>query len=193
MEASEEIELVRRMKKGERAAFDKLYARYYDKLYRTACMITGNQADGEDVTQETFIKMYLHCTELKKEEQFRYWLYQILNRTAWQLAKKQSREQPQEQILELADKSMTDSPVIQVLKDERDRVMIEAVRKLEYRQRAVVILHYYNGLGTKEIARVMECMEGTVKSRLFTARKNLKSLLKNSIGQEDRYGWISLE
>ncbi len=193
MEPSEEIELVRRMKKGERAAFDKLYAQYYDRLYRTACMITGNQADGEDVTQETFIKMYLHCTELKKEEQFRYWLYQIMNRTAWQLAKKLSREQPQEQILELADKSMTDSPVIQVLKDERDQVMIEAICKLEYRQRTVVILHYYNGLGTKEIARVMGCMEGTVKSRLFTARKNLKSLLKNKIGQEDRYEWISLE
>ena len=193
MEPSEEIELVRRMKKGERAAFDKLYAQYYDRLYRTACMIIGNQADGEDVTQEAFIKMYLHCTELKKEEQFRYWLYQIMNRTAWQLAKKLSREQPQEQILELADKSMTDSPVIQVLKDERDQVMIEAICKLEYRQRTVVILHYYNGLGTKEIARVMGCMEGTVKSRLFTARKNLKSLLKNKIGQEDRYEWISLE
>ena len=54
---TEEVELVRRMKKGERTAFDALYARYYDRLYRTACMITGNQADGEDVTQETFIKM----------------------------------------------------------------------------------------------------------------------------------------
>ena len=178
LEAAEEIELVRRMKKGERAAFDRLYAQYYDKLYRTACMITGSRADGEDVTQETFIKMYLHCAELKKDEQFRYWLYRILNRTAWQLAKKQSREKPQEQILELADKSMTaDSPDKIVLQDERDRAMIEAVRSLEQRQRTAVILYYYNGLGTKEIARVMECMEGTVKSRLFAARKNLKSLL----------------
>lgn len=191
METAEEIELVRRMKKGERAAFDELYERYYDKLYRTACMITGNRADGEDVTQETFIKMYLHCAELKKDEQFRYWLYRILNRTAWQLAKKHSRETPQEEVLELADKSMAaDSPDLKVLKDERDRAMIEAVRRLEHRQRTAVILYYYNGLGTKEIARVMECMEGTVKSRLFTARKNLKSLLHNEIEQEDRYGWL---
>lgn len=191
METAEEIELVRRMKKGERAAFDELYERYYDKLYRTACMITGNRADGEDVTQETFIKMYLHCAELKKDEQFRYWLYRILNRTAWQLAKKHSRETPQEEVLELADKSMAaDSPDLKVLKDERDRAMIEAVRRLEHRQRTAVVLYYYNGLGTKEIARVMECMEGTVKSRLFTARKNLKSLLHNEIEQEDRYGWL---
>lgn len=191
MDTVEESELVHRMKQGDRAAFDTLYAQYYDKLYRTACMITGNQADGEDVTQETFIKMYLHCRELKNDEQFRYWLYRILNRTAWQLAKKHSKEQPKEQILESEDTSMTtDSPVVQVLRNERDQAIIEAVRKLEYRQRAVVILYYYNGLGTKEISRVMECMEGTVKSRLFTARKNLKSLLNKEMIQEDRYGWL---
>ncbi len=187
---TEEADLVRRMKKGERAAFDKLYEQYYDKLYRTACMITGNRADGEDVTQEAFIKMYLHCTELKKDEQFRYWLYKILNRTAWQLAKKHAKEQPTEQMTELADTSVTDSPAVQILKNERDQAIIDAIHKLEYRQRTTVILYYYNGLGTKEIARVMECMEGTVKSRLFTARKNLKSLLNKEMLQEDRYGWL---
>ena len=69
METAKELELVRRMKKGERA-------------------------DGEDVTQETFIKAYLNCSKLKKEEQFRYWLYKILNRTAWQIAKKHAKERP---------------------------------------------------------------------------------------------------
>lgn len=193
METAEEIELVRRMKKGDRAAFDTLYEQYYDKLYRTACMITGNQTDGEDVTQETFIKMYLHCAELKKDEQFRYWLYRILNRTAWQLAKKHAKERPEERILELADTSMTDSPADKVLKDERDRAMIDAIHKLEHRQRTVIILYYYNGLSTKEIAKVTESMEGTVKSRLFTARKNLRSLLTNEMEQEDKHAWISLE
>lgn len=179
MEAAEELELVRRMKKGERAAFDKLYEQYYDKLYRTACMITGNCADGEDVTQETFIKAYLNCGKLKKEEQFRYWLYKILNRTAWQIAKKHAKERPEERILELADTSTVDSPAVKVLQDEQERAIAKAVRKLEYRQRTTVILYYFNGLGTKEIARVMECMEGTVKSRLFTARKNLRTLLED--------------
>ena len=177
LEAEKELELVRRMKKGERAAFDKLYEQYYDRLYRTACMITGNRADGEDVTQETFIKAYLNCDKLKKEEQFRYWLYQILNRTAWQIAKKHAKERPEERILELADTSTADSPAVKVLQDEQERAIAEAVRRLEYRQRTTVILYYFNGLGTKEIARVMECMEGTVKSRLFTARKNLRTLL----------------
>lgn len=183
METVKELELVSQMKKGDRAAFDALYEQYYDRLYRTACMITGNRADGEDVTQETFIKMYLHCTELKKEEQFRCWLYQILNRTAWQLAKKHAKERPEERILELADKSMSDSPAEKVLKDEQERAIAEAVRKLEYRQRTTVILYYYNGLGTKEIAKVMKCMEGTVKSRLFAARKNLRTLLEDEMEQ----------
>ena len=130
MEAAEELELVRRMKKGERAAFDKLYEQYYDKLYRTACMITGNRADGEDVTQETFIKAYLNCGKLKKEEQFRYWLYKILNRTAWQIAKKHAKERPEERILELADTSTVDSPAVKVLQDEQERAIAKACRKV---------------------------------------------------------------
>ena len=181
MDAAEELELVRRMKKGERAAFDKLYEQYYDRLYRTACMITGNRADGEDVTQETFIKAYLHCDKLKKDEQFRCWLYRILNRTAWQIAKKHAKERPEERILELADASTADSPAVKVLQDEQERAIVEAIRKLEYRQRTTVILYYFNELGTKEIAGVMECMEGTVKSRLFTARKNLRMLLADEM------------
>lgn len=182
METAKELELVRRMKKGERAAFDELYEQYYDKLFRTACMITGNRADGEDVTQETFIKAYLNCSKLKKEEQFRYWLYKILNRTAWQIAKKHAKERPEEHILELADTSMADSPAEKVLQDEQGRAMAAAIRQLEYRQRITVILYYYNGLSTKDIARVMECMEGTVKSRLFTARKNLRLQLEQEFG-----------
>ena len=86
--------------------------------------------------------------------------------------------------MELADTSTADSPTVKVLKDEQERAIAEAVRKLEHRQRTTVILYYYNGLGTKEIARVMECMEGTVKSRLFNARKNLRTLLENEMEQE---------
>lgn len=58
---------------------------------------------------------------------------------------------------------------------------MEAIRKLEYQQRTTVILYYYNGLGTKEIARVMGCIEGTVKSRLFYARKKLRMLLEDEM------------
>lgn len=181
MDTAEETELVRRMKQGERAAFDRLYEQYYDRLYRTACMITGNRADGEDVTQETFIKVYLHCGKLKKDEQFRCWLYRILNRTAWQIAKKHAKERPEERILELADTSTADFPEDRMLQDEQGRAIVEAIRKLDYQQRTTVILYYYNGLGTKEIAGAMQCMEGTVKSRLFYARKNLRMLLKDEI------------
>lgn len=181
MDTAEETELVRRMKQGERAAFDRLYEQYYDRLYRTACMITGNRTDGEDVTQETFIKVYLHCGKLKKDEQFRCWLYRILNRTAWQTAKKHAKERPEERILELADTSTADFPENRMLQDEQGRAIVEAIRKLDYQQRTTVILYYYNGLGTKEIAGAMQCMEGTVKSRLYYARKKLRMLLEDEM------------
>lgn len=187
LEAEQEAELVRRMKQGDRAAFDKLYEQYYDRLYRTACMITGSRTDGEDVTQETFIKAYLNCDKLKKDELFRYWIYQILNRTAWQIAKKHAKERPEEHIMELADTSTADSPANRILQDEQGRTLTEAIRRLEYRQRMTIILYYYNELGTREIAKVMGCMEGTVKSRLFTARKNLRLQLETEIQMEGAY------
>lgn len=181
MDTAEETELVRRMKQGERAAFDRLYEHYYDRLYRTACMITGNRTDGEDVTQETFIKVYLLCGKLEKDEQFRCWIYRILNRTAWQTAKKHAKERPEERILELADTSTADFPENRMLQDEQGRAIVEAIRKLDYQQRTTVILYYYNGLGTKEIAGAMQCMEGTVKSRLYYARKKLRMLLEDEM------------
>ena len=75
--------LVAQMKLGDRQAFAELYDRYKPSVYRTACLISGNAQDGEDIMQETFIKAFVHCKELKSNKMFRYWLLRILNRTAW--------------------------------------------------------------------------------------------------------------
>lgn len=84
----EEKELVRKMKDGEKNAFDELYSLYCKPLLRTVYLIVGNRSDAEDIVQETFVKVFLYAKELKKEEGFRTWLYQIATRTAWELGKK---------------------------------------------------------------------------------------------------------
>ncbi len=184
----EDAELVRKMKNGDKQAFDMLYEKYKEVVCRTAYLITGSHADGEDVMQETFVKAYLHCQELKKDEQFRFWLFRILSRTAWQMAKRKSRECPDEHILEKADTGSTDSPDNAVLQMDRDSRIWQAVCRLEYRQRTAVVLYYYNGLTTKQIAQAMQCMEGTVKSRLYAARKKLRPLLSaEQLSEEDIY------
>lgn len=72
---------------------------------RTAYLITGNLSDSEDVVQDTFVKVWLHCRELKNESGFRAWMMQILVRTAYKSGKRKSRELPDEEILQKADKS----------------------------------------------------------------------------------------
>lgn len=172
--------LVAQMKLGDRQAFAELYNRYKPSLYRTACLISGNTHDGEDIMQETFIKAFVHCKELKSNKMFRYWLFRILNRTAWQLLNSNKSEMPDETVLDQADQ--TDNSLVEesIIRNEQYNEVYHAVMKLDYKLRLVVVLYYYNELSTKQIAQITDCYEGTVKSRLFTARKRLKKLIPES-------------
>lgn len=175
--------LVARMKLGDQLAFAQIYEKYRASVFGTACLISGNAQDGEDITQETFIKAFLHCKELKSDKMFRYWLFRILKRTAWQLLDRKKSEMPDENILDKADQNGTWLTEDLLLKKEQCNEIYQAVMKLDFKLRLVVILYYYNEMSTKQIAKTISCYEGTVKSRLFTARKRLKQLLP-----EERYG-----
>ena len=87
-------ELVRRMQRGDMQAFDELYERYKDDAYRVACLITGNRADGEDLTQEAFVTAARSIGSLKDGSKFRPWLLRTLSRAAWKYCRKARRETP---------------------------------------------------------------------------------------------------
>ena len=179
MENLTDAMLVVRMKAGDQEAFAELYNRYKTLIYRTACLTSGNAADGEDIMQETFLKAYLHCGELRSDERFQYWLLRILNRTAWAMLKKIRQEFPDEHATEKAEAENNLLTEHILLQKEQYNEVFQAVMQLKYKLRIVVILYYYDGMHTKEIAKTIECREGTVKSRLFTARIRLKELLKH--------------
>lgn len=174
----DESEIVQRMKAGDKEAFEMLYDRYKNTVYRTACLISGNSADGEDIMQETFIKVFTHIRELKDNDMFKYWLFKILNRTAWQILKKRSKESPCEDGIK--EETSADSPVEAVLHIEQQNIIREAVLELDYKYRTVVILYYYNELTIRQIAQICGCMEGTVKSRLHGARSKLQKKLQKT-------------
>lgn len=173
----DEKELVQRLKGGDKAAFDALYEKYKNILLRMAYLTSGQIFDAEDVVQETFVKCFLHIGELKKEEGFRFWLFQILYRTAYRHQKKRRREIPDEQIAIRADATDGISSLDRIIKTESEKQIHDAVQSLDFKHRAVVILYYYNGMAAKEIAETLGCTEGTVKSRLFAARKKLRGKL----------------
>ncbi len=173
--------LVQQLKKGRCEAFDLLYEKYKNLVIRTAYLITGNKPDSEDVAQETFVKVYLHISELKNDAGFKPWMMQILVRTAYRTGKKRSREVPDDEIERLSESQSILSPLGQMIKREEAEMISRAVAALPMKQRAVVVLYYYNELSVAEIAKMLDCREGTVKSRLHTARKYLKGELESQI------------
>lgn len=175
---TEEV-LVRQLKEGDKTSFDLLYEKYKDMALRTAYLITGNLSDSEDVVQDTFVKVWLHCRELKNESGFKAWMMQILVRTAYKSGKKKSRELPDEEIMQKADKSQGISSIEQVIAREEAEMIAVAVRSLPIKQRTVVALYYYQECSVSEIAAMLGVLEGTVKSRLHTARKLLRSKLRD--------------
>ena len=178
----EEIELVKLLKQGDKGAFDQLYEIYKNTLLRMAYLICGNLADSEDIVQESFIKCYRYINQLKEEDRFKSWLFHILTRTAWKYCKTHSKEIPEEDIGIRMINQTEGSSLEVVLQKERELQLMGLINGLSVKHRMTVVLYYYNELSTKEIAKILGCLEGTVKSRLFIARK----LLKKSIIEEKR-------
>ncbi len=172
-------ELVRRMMADDREAFDQLMEHYYPKMLRMAYLISGSFADSEDIVQETFVLCYVNRRKIREPRYFERWLYKTLTREAWRICRKSRREQPVEEVFG-EDTPGNASVLDEVMKNTRDRDLYLAIAKLPAKQRTAVVLYYFNCMGTKEIAKVMGCLEGTVKSRLFTARTNLKETLEHS-------------
>ncbi|WP_342758148.1 RNA polymerase sigma factor [Kineothrix sedimenti] len=174
----EELRLVQQLKGGDKAAFDALYENYKNILLRMAYLVSGNRNDAEDIVQETFVKCYLHIGELKKDEGFRPWLFQILYRTAYRQTKKRGREIPDEDIDMQAEATDGVTSLDKLVRNETEKMISDAVQGLDIKHRTVIVLYYYNELSAGEIAKVIGCTQGTVKSRLHNARKKLKGILK---------------
>ena len=104
-----------------------------------------------------------------------------MTREAWRVCRQKKKEQPVEEVFG------TETPVVasaleEVTENTQREELYQAIAGLPVKQRTVVVLYYYNDMSTKEIAGVMGCLEGTVKSRLYTARQKLKQILS-----EDAY------
>lgn len=177
-------DLVNRMKEGDSQAFDQLMEHYYPRVLRMAYLISGNHADSEDIVQETFVLCWTNRKKIKEPEYFTNWLYKTLTREAWRFCRKSRREQPVEEVFG-ENEPQTASVLEEVMMRSRDRDLYEAIGNLPVKQRTAVVLYYFNQLSTKEIAGIMGCLEGTVKSRLYTARMNLRqTLAKQDIRKE---------
>lgn len=189
-----DVELIRKWKEGDEDAFSAMYERYRQTAMRTAWLLCHNLADSEDIVQETFVQCYFHIQELKDESRFRPWMLKCLVRTGWKLMKKQKKEMPEEQMelhlereryLENTFSGKTSGePLEEAIAREFSGELTKAVRRLSEKHRLVIVLYYYDELSVHEIAKITGCLEGTVKSRLHFARRQLKKMLSDA-GEEE--------
>lgn len=178
----EEEQLVRRFQNGSKEAFDLLYEKYKNQALRSIYLISNSRYDCEDIVQEAFVKMYIHIGELKDVTQFKSWFFQILYRTAWHYMKKKTKEMPSEEIESQMDSHYKTpkqpSALDELMEAETKSLIKQEIEKLDIKHRSVIVLYYYNELSIAEIAQILGCFEGTVKSRLANARKRLRILLQ---------------
>jgi len=183
-----EANLVIQCQSGDVDAFGLLVEKYSDKAIRTAYLITGRKDLAEDIAQEAFIQCYYSIKQLKNAEFFKTWFYKILMRTSWKMAARAKGQLPVESIDRAGNDQVPDSfDLLESLEIQQAHEAIrQGVDRLSKPLNEVIVLYYYNGFTVKEIAQVLDCREGTVKSRLFNARKLLAKGLKEK-------GWDVLD
>lgn len=179
----DEIGLVIKCQQGDMEAYEVLFGSYFNKAVRYAFLITGRNDLAEDIVQEALIECYKDIKSLKSPEKFKSWFYRILVRTSWRVKAKEKGKVSIEEFdgcdYNSVNENLNDDFERLVEIRESSRLIKDALHKLSLPLRTTVVLHYYNDLSIKEIAQVLKCFQGTVKSRLHNARKILhKELVK---------------
>ncbi len=184
----EEVALVRRAQRGDLAAYDELVRRYQERIYATVYHMTANHEDANDLAQEAFIKAFHALKSFKGGSSFYTWIYRIaVNKTINFL--KQRKNRSHMSLNDLDFNAEHDPDLVALVSDKTPRrdanlselqeKLNEAMLKLSEPHRLVVTLHDVQGLAHEEIAQIMDCNVGTVRSRLFYARQQLQAHLSD--------------
>jgi RNA polymerase sigma-70 factor (ECF subfamily) len=180
--------LVQRSRRGDLEAYDELVRRYQERIYATVYHMTSNHEDANDLAQESFIKAFQALKTFKGGSSFYTWLYRIaVNKTINFLKQRKNRihmslndldfnaEHDPDLVAFVSDKTPRREAGLAELQEKLNAAML----KLSEPHRLVVVLHDVQGLSHDEIAKIMDCNIGTVRSRLFYARQQLQGYLSD--------------
>ncbi|MDH3639677.1 MAG: RNA polymerase sigma factor RpoE [Gammaproteobacteria bacterium] len=182
--------IVERVQEGDKSAFDLLVRKYQFKIANLISRYVYDQSEIEDITQEVFIKAYRAISGFRGDSAFYTWLYRIAINTAKNYLVAQSRRPPGTDV-EARDAEQTESgrnlrdigtPESNLLSRELADRVAKAVQELPEDLRIAITLRELEGLSYEEIATVMECPIGTVRSRIFRAREVIDKQLKPLLG-----------
>jgi RNA polymerase sigma-70 factor (ECF subfamily) len=183
--SAEDATLVRAARAGDMGAFEELVARHRDKIYARAYSMVRNENEALDLSQEAWVKGWHRLKQFQGESSFSTWMTRIVINLCLDQLRKQKRQRT-DSIEEMDEESggverqmpaVTLNPTERLERGELRQRIDRALGLLSYEHRTVLVLHEFEEMEYKEIARTMGCSIGTVMSRLFYARRKLAALL----------------
>jgi len=187
----EDAPLVARAKKGDTEAFDELVRKHHQRLYGLVYNMTSNREDTHDLLQDIFSKAYRSLKRFRGKSSFYTWIYSISVNMSLNFLKKRNRRramslddvdsgiQHDKDFIELTSKS---DPVRETGLKELQVRLNDALQELSEDHRTVVVLYDIQGVPHKEISKILGVSEGTVRSRLHYAHKQLQNFLEEFRG-----------
>jgi len=177
--------LVRAAQSEDMGAFEELVARHRDKIFARAYSMMRNEEDAVDLSQEAWVKAWQRLKQFQRESSFSTWMTRIVINLCLDALRKQKRQRAEsiEMMEEETGGVERQMPVVTVNPTERLergelRAKIDAaLNQLSHEHRTALVLHEFEDMDYKEIARTMGCSIGTVMSRLFYARRKMAALL----------------
>ncbi|MEO1496326.1 MAG: sigma-70 family RNA polymerase sigma factor [Planctomycetota bacterium] len=178
--------LIDRSLAGDSAAYGDLVRRYQDRLRGSLLRVTGSAEEAEDVAQEAFVQAHLKLNTFQRSARFYTWLYRI----AFNLAVSKSRKWRPRLSLTVVEEAggpepaaSGESPEAPLVEDERSALLHDAIKQLADDHRQVLVLREFEDMDYQQISEVLEVPIGTVRSRLFRARAQLRDLLSPLLGE----------
>lgn len=184
-EAKLDLALVRRVQQGDKRAYNLLVSKYQQKILRLVSRFIRDHMECEDVTQEAFIKAYRALPNFRGESAFYTWLYRIAVNTAKNHLVSSGRRPPSQDLdAGEADHSAAgvnfvdlNTPESALMNAELLTVIRETIKQLPENLREAIVYREFDGMSYEEIANVMDCPIGTIRSRIFRARETLEQAM----------------
>ena len=194
LSSADDEALVRAAQKGDMRAFEELVARHRDKIFARAYSMMRNEDEALDLSQEAWVKGWQRLKQFHGESSFATWLTRIVINLCLDQLRKRKRQQA-ESIEELSEESggverlmpvVTVNPTERLERAELRQRIDQALAQLSHEHRTVLVLHEFEEMEYKQIAKTMDCSIGTVMSRLFYARRKLAVLLAGLKNEDTR-------
>lgn len=191
MDLDSDNALVKRAREGDFTAFERLFERHRQLVYRFAYQMTPRRDDAEDIVQEAFVRAYQNLNKYRDEAKFTTWLLRIVTNLCTDMARMSSRRQALEQqeatgSLLWMTQGETEDPVDNLNQESRSIALRKALQALPEHHRTVIILRDLEEREYSDIAQILGCTMGGAKLRVLRARRALKDRIAPLLGENEK-------